>query len=575
MLKRFLVYLKSGRIYLIISCLCVTVETLLEMFIPVLMADLIDIGVVMQNKEYIFMKGFQMIVCAAIALLLGQLYARTAAIAGQEFGAELRSAQYRQFQSFSFKNIDRFSTSSLVTRLTGDINILQNSLTTGIRPVIRAPMLLFVTLIMTFRMNWQLSLVFFIAAPVLGTVLYLILRQVRSMFGGLQKAFDLVNLIVQENLTAIRLIKSYVREGYEEEKFHEVNTNLQSVSEKAFRLTALNVPCFQAVMYTTILAILWFGGNLVFIGSMKVGQLTGFLSYVLQILNSLMMISNIFMMLTRSAASGTRILEVFDEIPDIDENQNGIHEIKQGSIAFDHVYFKYKETAGEYVLSDISFQIESGQTIGIIGGTGSAKTSLVQLIPRLYDATKGTVKIDGISVKEYAAKPLRNAIGVVLQKNTLFSGTIRDNLLWGNPEATDEELQWACHIACADEFIQHMINGLNTSLGQGGVNLSGGQKQRLCIARAILKHPRILILDDSTSAVDTATESTIRTRLDDQLPDTTKIIIAQRISSIMHANNIIILKDGEIHAMGNHETLQKDCLMYREIYDSQQEGADL
>lgn len=548
---------------------------MLEMFIPLLMADLIDIGVVNRDKRYIFMKGIQMMLCAVIALVLGQIYARTAAVCGQEFGAGLRKEQYKKFQKFSFKNTDRFSTSSLVTRLTSDVNIIQNSLTTGIRPVIRAPIMLFVTLIFTIRMNWRLSLVFLVATPVLGIALYLIVYRIRTMFGKLQRAVDLVNLVVQENLTAIRLVKSYVREDYEKEKFMEANVSLQTTSEKAFRLAVLNMPCFQAVMYATTLSILWFGGNLVFIGGMKVGQLTGFLSYVLQILNSLMMISNIFMMLTRAAASGTRILEVFDEVPDIDENQDGIREIKGGAIEFEHVYFKYKETAREYVLSDVSFRINPGETVGIIGGTGSAKTSLVQLIPRLYDVTGGKVEIDGISVRKYAVKALRDAIGVVLQKNTLFSGTIRENLLWGNADASDEELRWACHIACADEFIDHMYHGLDTDLGQGGVNVSGGQKQRLCIARAVLKRPKVLILDDSTSAVDTATEARIRERLSKELPSATKIIIAQRVTSIMHADKIMILKDGEIHAMGSHEDLLRDNLMYREIFQSQQEGAAL
>lgn len=545
------------------------------MVIPLIMAALIDVGVATGDKRYILIKGAQMLICAVIALVLGMLYARYAATAGQGFGAELRNAEYKKVQSFSFKNTDHFSTSSLVTRLTSDVNILQNSITAGIRPLVRAPIMLITTLFLSFIMSWRLSLVFLVATPILGICLFLIVRNVRPMYGTLQKAIDGVNLVIQENLTAIHLVKSYARGDHEKVKFSKANEQLQSTSERAFHIATLNMPCFQLIMYATILAILWFGGNLVFIGDMKVGQLTGFLSYVLQILNSLMMLSSVFLMLTRSLASASRIEEVFAEVPDIIDPDDSRLSIQQGNVEFQNVYFKYNTAAKEYVLSDINLSIKAGQTIGILGGTGAAKSSLVQLIPRLYDITGGKLLIDGVDVKDYSIEMLRDQIGMVLQKNTLFSGTIKENLLWGNEHADEEELNWACHVSCADEFLNHMPNKLETDLGQGGVNISGGQKQRLCIARAVLKRPKVLIFDDSTSAVDSATEAKIRSRLAKDLKGTTQIIIAQRVTSIMHADQIVILENGCINAIGNHESLLAKSDMYREIYRSQQEGANL
>ncbi len=575
MIKKFFVYFNDYRKDLILSSLCVLLETLFELIIPLIMADIIDVGVANQDISYIVMKGLQMIFCAVLSLILGMAYARYAARAGQGFGSELRKAEYQKVQSFSFANTDHFSTSSLVTRLTSDVNVLQTAISSGIRPLVRAPFMMITALLMAMTINKELALVFIIALPILGTCLFLIVSNVRPLYGKMQKAVDLVNRVIQENLIAIRVVKSYVRGTYEKEKFNEVNLNLQTTSEKAFHFAVLNMPAFQMVMYATIVAIIWFGGQLIFINRMQVGELTGFLSYVLQILNSLMMISNVFMMLTRSIASAARIQEVFDEIPDIQDNPQSTLQVTRGAITFDHVSFKYKANAQEYVLSDICLDIKAGQTIGIIGGTGSAKTSLVQLIPRLYDASKGAVLIDGVNVKEYPLRPLRDAIGVVLQKNTLFSGTIRDNLKWGNETANDEELMKACEIACADEFINRMPKGLDTDLGQGGVNVSGGQKQRLCIARALLKKPKVLIFDDSTSAVDTATEAKIRQGLAEQLKDTTKIIIAQRISSVLHADQIVILEGGSINAVGTHEQLLQNNAIYQEIYTSQKEGAEL
>ena len=575
MLKKFFVYFKDYKKHLIFAAVCVMLETLFELIIPLIMADIIDIGVGNQDTQLILIKGAQMIFCALISLALGMAYARFAATAGQGFGSELRKAEYQKVQSFSFANTDHFSTSSLVTRLTSDVNVLQTAISSGIRPIVRAPFMLVTALGMAIMINKDLAVVFMVALPVLGTILFLIVRTLRPLYGKMQKAVDLVNRVIQENLIAIRVVKSYVRGTYEKEKFEEVNFNLQTTSEKAFHFAVLNMPAFQFVMYSTIVAILWFGGQMIFVGNMKVGELTGFLSYVLQILNSLMMISNVFMMLTRSIASAARIQEVFEEVPSIQSDESKPLTVKDGNIDFEHVYFKYKEAAQEYVLSDINLSIKAGQTIGIIGGTGSAKTSLIQLIPRLYDVSKGAVLIDGVNVKEYPIKHLRDAIGVVLQKNTLFSGTIRDNLKWGNESADDEELMAACRIACADEFIERMPKGLDTDLGQGGVNVSGGQKQRLCIARALLKKPKVLIFDDSTSAVDTGTEAKIRNALNHELKDTTKIIIAQRISSVLHADQIIILEGGYVNAVGTHEELLKTNPIYQEIYLSQKEGAEL
>lgn len=575
MFRRFYDYAKDYRKYGFFSCICVGLEVMAELVIPLVMADIIDVGVANGDREYILRKGLEMCVLALIALGLGMMYSRLAALCGMGLGSELRKAEYQKIQSFSFANVDRFSTSSLVTRLTSDITVIQNAVTTGIRPVVRAPVMMVTALFLSFSINWELALIFVVAVPILGCCLYYIIRHVRPLYSRMQTAIDMVNRIVQENLTAIRAVKAYVREDYEMEKFEEVNTELQTVSERAFGMACMNMPAMQYVMYGTILAILWFGGNLIFIGGMKVGELTGFLSYVLQILNALMMISNVFMMLTRSMTSGRRILEVLDEKVEIEDESVEPLVVERGEITFDHVFFKYRKDAEEFVLSDVNFHILPGQTVGIIGGTGSAKTTLVQLIPRLYETTEGTVLIDGRPVREYPLKHLRDAVAVVLQKNTLFSGTIEENLRWGRENATLEEIRQACEIAGAAEFVERFPKGYQTVLEQGGVNLSGGQKQRLCIARAILKSPKVLILDDSTSAVDTATEAKIREGLDQNLKDTTKIIIAQRITSVLHADQIIIMEDGKVHAIGNHETLLASDSIYQEIYYSQQEGVGL
>ena len=567
--------MKQYKKYACLALLCIAVEAVLELMVPMIMADLIDNGVANGDTAYIYTKGLQMAGCAVLALILGIGSARFSALAGQGLGANIRQAEYEKLQSYSFANIDHFRVSSLVTRLTSDVTNIQNSVSTGMRPFGRSPVMLIFASSVAFTINRTLAFVFFVALPILAVLLIIIIMNVRPLYGRMQNAIDLVNRSIQENLTAIRVVKAYVRGDYEVAKFEEVNANLKKESEKAFGIAVLNMPAMQFVMYGTIISILFIGGHLINAGQLKIGELTSFLSYVLLILNSLMMMSNVFLMMTRSLASASRIVEVLDEKIDITDEQAEDISVKKGSIEFDHVWFKYKKEAKEYVLSDVSFIIEAGQTIGIIGQTGSAKTTLVSLIPRLYDATKGTVRIDGIDVKKYPMRHLRDAIAVVLQKNTLFSGSLLSNLYWGNENASMEEINEACHIACVDEFLDRLPQGYDTDMGQGGVNVSGGQKQRICIARAILKKPKVLILDDSTSAVDTATEAKIREGLAKKLPDMTKIVIAQRISSVKHADQIIILDRGKVAAIGTHETLLANNRIYQEIYESQKEGVDL
>ena len=575
MLKRIFSYMKQYKKYAYLALVCIGIEVVLELMVPMIMADLIDNGVANGDTAYIYTKGLQMAGCAVLALILGIGSARFSALAGQGLGANIRQAEYEKLQSYSFANIDHFRVSSLVTRLTSDVTNIQNSVSTGMRPFGRSPVMLIFASSVAFTINRTLAFVFFVALPILAVLLIIIIMNVRPLYGRMQNAIDLVNRSIQENLTAIRVVKAYVRGDYEVAKFEEVNANLKKESEKAFGIAVLNMPAMQFVMYGTIISILFIGGHLINAGQLKIGELTSFLSYVLLILNSLMMMSNVFLMMTRSLASASRIVEVLDEKIDITDEQAEDISVKKGSIEFDHVWFKYKKEAKEYVLSDVSFNIEAGQTIGIIGQTGSAKTTLVSLIPRLYDATKGTVRIDGIDVKKYPMRYLRDAIAVVLQKNTLFSGSLLSNLYWGNENASMEEINEACHIACVDEFLDRLPQGYDTDMGQGGVNVSGGQKQRICIARAILKKPKVLILDDSTSAVDTATEGKIRDGLAKKLPDMTKIVIAQRISSVKHADQIIILDRGKVAAIGTHETLLANNRIYQEIYESQKEGVDL
>ena len=492
MLRRIFSYMKQYKKYAYLALFCIAVEVVLELMVPLIMADLIDTGVANADEMYIYKKGIQMVCCAAAALFFGIGSSRFSALAGQGLGANLRKAEYEKLQSYSFTNIDHFRVSSLVTRLTSDVTNIQNSVSTGMRPFGRSPVMLIFATGIAFSINSKLALVFFVALPVLAILLVAIILNVRPLYSKMQAAIDLLNRTIQENLIAVRVVKSYVRGDYETAKFEEANLNLKNESEKAFGISVLNMPSFQFVMYGTILALLLFGGHLVNRGQLKIGELTGFLSYVLLILNSLMMMSNVFLMMTRSLASGARIVEVIDEKIDMTDESAEDISVEKGGIEFENVWFKYKKEAKEYVLSDVSFKIEPGQTVGIIGQTGSAKTTLVQLIPRLYDATQGTVKIDGVDVRKYPMKHLRDAVSVVLQKNTLFSGTVLSNLKWGDDNASMEEIDKACHIACVDEFLDRLHDGYMTKIEQGGVNVSGGQKQRLCIARAILKNLRCL-----------------------------------------------------------------------------------
>lgn len=573
MIKRVFSYMQEYRKYAWLALICIGVEVILEIMVPMLMANLIDVGVTNSDVDYIITKGLQMALCAVAALILGVGSARFSALAGQGLGANLRRAEYEKLQSYSFSNIDNFSVSSLVTRLTSDVTNIQNAVSTGMRPFGRSPVMLIFATSLAFRINSTLALVFLVALPILAALLITIIVHVGSLYGKMQGAIDMVNCVIQENLTAIRVVKSYVRGDYEVEKFKLVNDNLKNESEKAFGIAVLNMPSMQFVMYGTILGILLIGGRLINLGQMMIGQLTSFLSYVLLILNSLMMMSNVFLLMTRSLASAQRILKVIDEEPDIRDEGSRDIAVTRGEIEFKNVWFKYNDRAKEYVLSDVSFHIEPGQTVGIIGQTGSSKTTLVHLIPRLYDVSAGEIMIDGINVKEYPVRHLRDAIAVVLQKNTLFSGTLLDNLKWGDENASMDEIKKACAIACVDEFVDRLPDGYDTEMGQEGVNVSGGQKQRICIARAILKKPKVLILDDSTSAVDTATEAKIRAGLVKNLPDMTKIIIAQRISSVRHADQIIIMDRDRVAAVGTHESLLTGSRIYQEIYESQKEGA--
>ena len=570
-LKRLFSYLGSYKKDMILACLLVVLETVAELIIPVIMADLIDVGVANKDLDYIIFKGVQMGICAAFALITGLLYARFGARAAFGLGANMRIAEYEKVQDYAFSNLDRFDTSSLITRMTTDVTVIQNAINGGLRPLMRSPIMLIMGVSLSFMMNARLAIVFFVCAPVLALILFAVVGKVAPMYTRLQEAGEKLNGVVEEALTAVRAVKAFVRGEYEEEKFAVVNTRLMETGRTTFHYAVFNLPAFQLTMYTAIVLIMWFGGGMILEGRLKVGELTGFLSYVLQVMNSFMMISNAFLLLTRSLASARRINEVLDEQPEIVSPKDPVTDIADGSVDFDNVSFKYKKKAKEYVLSGVNLHFNAGETIGILGGTGSAKSSLVQLIPRLYDVTEGSVRVGGRDVREYDIRALRDAVSIVLQKNVLFSGTVRDNLSWGDQNADDEMMWKALEEAGADEFIRKMPEGLDTDMGQGGVNFSGGQKQRLCIARALLKKPKILIMDDSTSAVDTATESKIRSELK-KLTGITKIIIAQRISSVMNTDKIVILEDGRVHAAGTHEELIKNDPIYQEIYASQMKG---
>lgn len=572
-MKRLFGYMGPYKKDMILGAVFVMIETAFELFIPIMISDLIDIGVAGRDVHYIYMKGAQMALLALGALITGLLYAKFSARASYGWGAEIRKAEYAKVQQYAFSNLDHFVTSSLITRMTTDVNVLQNMIISGFRPITRGPSLLIMGIGLSFWMNPKLAFVFIVCTPILGIILFLIVRKVAPMYTRLQSIMDRLNQVVQEGLTAIRAVKAFVRDEYEEDKFEEVNHDMARSSETTFHYAVLNLPAFQAVMYTTIVLILWFGGNMILKSELAVGNLTGFLSYVMQVINSLMMLANVFLLLTRSLASAHRIAEILDEDIVLTSPENGIKEVKDGSIDFNDVSFKYRADAREYALENVNLHIPAGQTIGVIGTTGSAKTTLVQLIPRLYDATKGTVSVGGVDVRDYDLTALRDSVNITLQKNVLFSGTVRDNLKWGNQDADDETIWEACRAACADEFLNRMPKGLDTMLEQGGNNLSGGQKQRLCIARALLGKAKILIFDDSTSAVDTATEKKIRKALA-SYQDVTKIIIAQRITSVMNTDQIVILDDGKVHKVGTHKELLAHDSIYQEIYASQMKGGD-
>nr|WP_192923968.1 ABC transporter ATP-binding protein [Collinsella aerofaciens] len=550
----------------ILGVIFVSVETALELFIPVIMANIIDVGVPTGDVNYMLLQGACMLVCAAFSLVLGLGYARTSARVASGLGANLRETEYRKIQTLAFGNLDNYDASSLVTRMTTDITVIQNAIGNGFRPMVRGPVTLIVGLVYALVLSRPLATVFAIILPVLAIVLGIITWRVSPLYRQLQTSMDHLNGVVQEDLTAVRA-------EHEEAKFDTVNTELARTATKTFGNAVLNLPVFQLSMYVAAISILWIGGRMIIASELGVGSLTGFMSYVLLIMNSLMMISNVFLLLTRALASVERISRVIDEqsLIQAPAADVAVREVADGSVEFRDVSFKYRADAAEDVLEHIDLRIEPGSTVGVLGGTGSGKSSLVQLIARLYDATEGAVLVGGRDVRDYDLAALRDAVGIVLQKNVLFTGTVRENLQWGAPDATDEELLRACRAACVDEFLDR-IGGLDGELGQGGAGVSGGQKQRLCIARTLLKHPRVLIFDDSTSAVDMATDARIREHIA-QIPDTTVIIIAQRIASVMDADRIVVLDDGRVHGVGTHKELLAGDNIYQEIYASQMEFA--
>ena len=582
MLKKLSASIRQYKRQSMLAPLFVTFEVILEVLIPTIMAYLIDNGINKGDMNVIAKTGLILVVTCIISLICGILSGKFAAEASTGFAANLRKDMFYNVQNFSFENIDKFSTSSIVTRLTTDITNIQNAYQMVVRVAVRSPIMLVFSLVMSFMLNPKLALVFIIAIPILGIGLYIIMSKAHPIFKRLFNKYDDLNLVVQENLRGMRVVKSFVREDFEEKKFKGVSNEIYKNSVGAERLLMLNMPLMQFTMYLCMLLISWFGAKLILSDTMTTGELMSMFSYAGQILMSLMMFSMVFVMIIMSKASAERIAEILNEKSTMENKENPVLEVKDGSIDFENVSFSYshhireeeKDVMSAPVLSNINLHINSGETVGIIGGTGSSKSSLVQLIPRLFDVTGGSVKVGGIDVRDYDIETLRNQVSMVLQKNELFSGTIKDNLRWGNEKATDKDIERVCRLAQAHDFIMEFPDKYDTVIDQGGSNVSGGQKQRLCIARALLKKPKILILDDSTSAVDTKTDALIRKAFAEEIPDTTKIIIAQRISSVQDSDKIVILENGHINAVGTHEELLKNSDIYSELYKSQQKGSE-
>ena len=576
MLKKLASYVKEYKKDAILTPIFVVLEVVMEVIIPLLMAKIIDVGIQNGDVHYILEMGALLIVSAILSLTFGMLSGRFAAKASAGYAKNLRKAMFHKVQDYSFENIDKFSTSSLVTRMTTDVTNVQMAFQMIIRILVRGPIMMIFALLMVMSISMKLSAVFFVAIPVLGAILFYIAIKAHPNFERVFKKYDKLNRVVQENVSAIRVVKAYVRESFEEKKFKEVNDEVYENFKKAEKIVAFNGPVMQFTIYTCILLISWIGTQLIVGGEMQTGQLSSIITYAWQILASLMMLSFVFVMIIMAQSSAERIIEVIDEEPTIKDRENPLTDVKDGSIKFENVSFQYSDEQKDdkFALENINLDIKAGETIGIIGGTGSSKSTLVQLIPRLYDVTKGSIKVGGVDVKDYEIHALRDAVAMVLQKNVLFSGTIAENLRWGDKEADQEDLEEACKLAQADGFIKEFPSKYETVLDQGGTNVSGGQKQRICIARAMLKKPKILILDDSTSAVDTKTDALIRKAFREEIPNTTKIIIAQRVSSIEDADKIIVLNEGKIDGIGTSEELLKTNAIYREVYESQMKGGD-
>lgn len=573
MIKTLSKCVREYKVPSIITPVFIIFEVILEVLIPFFMADIIDNGIDKGDINYIWKMGLVLALLAFASLAFSALAGKYAAVASAGFAKNLRHDMFYKIQNYSFANIDKFSTSSLVTRMTTDVTNVQNSYQMILRMAFRAPCMMIFAMVMSFRVNWSLSMLFVIFIPVIALALGIIIKFAHPVFRRVFEKYDKLNNVVQENLHGIRVVKSFVREDHENEKFRNISNEIYKDFTKAEKIITFNMPIMQVCVYACILLISWFASHKIVYGEMTTGQLTSMMTYIMQILMSLMFISMVMVMIALSKASGDRIAEVLEEVPDLSDPEKPETEIKDGSIVFENVSFSYAKDKNKLCLKNADIKINSGETIGIIGGTGSSKSTFVQLIPRLYDVTEGRILVGGKDVREYEIESLRNSVAMVLQKNVLFSGTIKENLRWGNENATDEELIKACKLACADDFIQQFPDKYDTHIEQGGTNVSGGQRQRLCIARALLKKPKILILDDSTSAVDTKTDANIRRAFLEEIPDTTKLIIAQRISSVQDADRIIVMDGGKINAFGTHEELLKTNKIYQEVYYSQQKGS--